>query len=79
MEVVVIGKAGQLVEDVVGGVQQPVFEDLGVAEEFAQVVGLVWGEGDRLGGHGGLRFGAGWDGPPAGKLAGGLVTWQNGA
>jgi hypothetical protein len=67
VEVVVVGEAGQLAEDVVGGVQQPVFEDLGVAEEFAQVVGLVLGEGDRLGGHGGLRFGAGWDGPPAGS------------
>jgi hypothetical protein len=62
VEVVVIGEAGQLVEDVVGGVQQPVFEDLGVAQEFAQVVGQVLGEGDRLVGHGGLRFGAGWDG-----------------
>ena len=64
---VVVGEAGQLVEDAVGGVQQPGFEDLGVAEEFAQVVGLVLGEGDRLGGHGGLRFEAGWDGPSGGS------------
>ena len=32
VEVLVVGETGQLVEDVVGGVQQPVFEDLGVAE-----------------------------------------------
>jgi hypothetical protein len=47
----VIGEACQLVEDLPGGVQQPVFGDLGVAEEFSQVLGLVLGEGDRFGGQ----------------------------
>jgi hypothetical protein len=65
VEVVVAGEPGQLIEDVVRGVQQPVFEDLSEAEEFSQVLGLVLGEGDRLGGHGGLRFRAGWNGPAA--------------
>jgi hypothetical protein len=51
VEVLVVGEAGQLVEDVVGGVQQPVFEDLGVAEEFSQVFGLVVAESDPFGGH----------------------------
>ncbi len=32
VEVVVVGEAGQLVEDVARGVQQPVLQDLGVAE-----------------------------------------------
>jgi hypothetical protein len=41
VEVAVVGEAGELVEGVVGGVQQPVFGDLGVAEEFPQVLGLV--------------------------------------
>jgi hypothetical protein len=51
VEVLVVGEAGQLIEDVVGGVQQPAFEDLGVAEEFSQVFGLVVVEGDSFGGH----------------------------
>jgi hypothetical protein len=52
VEVVVVGEAGEVIEDVAGAVQQPVFEDRGVAEEFPQVFGLVFGEGDRFGGHG---------------------------
>jgi hypothetical protein len=73
VEVLVIGRACQLVEDLAGRVQQPVFEDPGVAEEFSQVLGLVLGEGDRFGGHGGLRFRAGWNGRAAQRRTAGLL------
>ena len=76
VEVLVIGEPGQLIEDAVRGVQQPVFEDLSEAEEFSQVLGLVLGEGDRFGGHGGLRFRAGWNGPAAQRCGPGLNRCQ---
>jgi hypothetical protein len=65
VEVLVVGSVSEFAEGLVGCVEQPVFEDGDVVEEFAQVIGLVFGEGGGLALHGGLRFRAGRDGRAA--------------
>src|ERR1035438_1760236 len=51
VEVGTVGGLGQVVDDFIGGVQQPLCDGLDVVEEFAEVVGLAGVQDDTGLGH----------------------------